>query len=35
MALVIALLILAAWCMVMWGIDRALDRWVQRRRDHG
>jgi hypothetical protein len=35
MALVIALLILAAWCMVMWCIDRALDRWVQRRRNHG
>jgi hypothetical protein len=35
MALVIALLILAAWCMVMFVIDRALQRWSDRMRGRG
>jgi hypothetical protein len=35
LALVIALLVLAAWCLLMWGIDRALQSWSDRRRNRG
>jgi hypothetical protein len=35
LALLIALGILAVWCLVMFVIDRALQRWSDRTRDRG
>jgi hypothetical protein len=34
-ALLIAVGVLAAYCALMWAIDRALARWVDRMRDRG